>query len=141
MIQLGGTALSAALGANAGVSGDVVRQAYGIGTKLGVALPYSRAHELEADQLGLLYMARAGYDPREAIAFWQRFKAYGQARGGRPPEFLSTHPMDQKRIAALQGHLPKAIAEYERARARTRGCDRGGRCPDPRHTARQKIRA
>jgi predicted Zn-dependent protease len=120
MIQLGGTALSAALGANAGVSGDLVRQAYGIGTTVGVALPYSRAHELEADQLGLLYIARAGYDPREAIAFWQRFKAYGQARGGRPPEFLSTHPLDEKRIAALQRHLPKAIAEYERARARTR---------------------
>jgi len=120
MIKLGGSALSAALGPNAGVTGDVVRQAYGIGTAVGVALPYSRAHELEADQLGLLFMARAGYDPREAIAFWERFRAYGKRQGGRPPEFLSTHPMDDKRIAALQRHLPRAIAEYERARARTR---------------------
>jgi predicted Zn-dependent protease len=88
-------------------------QAYGLGTQLGVALPYSRTQELEADHLGLLYMARAGYDPREAIAFWERFQAYSR-RQGRPPEFLSTHPLDERRIAKLRQVLPEAMAAYQR---------------------------
>lgn len=73
LVQLGGVGLSAALGQDAGATGDLIMQAYGIGSQLGVMLPYSRTQELEADELGLLYMARAGYDPREAIDFWKRF--------------------------------------------------------------------
>jgi predicted Zn-dependent protease len=118
LVQLGGAGLSAALGSDAGATGDLVMQAYGIGAQLGVMLPYSRTQELEADELGLLYMARAGYDPREAIAFWKRFAAYNARRGGRPPEFLSTHPVDRRRIAELERLMPRAVAEYERAVAR-----------------------
>jgi predicted Zn-dependent protease len=61
-------------------------------------------------------MARAGYDPREAVAFWKRFQVYGDKRGGKPPEFLSTHPLDGRRIEAIERQLPKAVAEYERSR-------------------------
>jgi predicted Zn-dependent protease len=118
LVQLGGAGLSAALGSNPGATGDLVIQAYGLGSQLGVMLPYSRIQELEADELGLLYMARAGYDPREAIGFWTRFAAYNAKRGGAPPEFLSTHPLDQRRIEALERAMPRAVAEYERARSR-----------------------
>lgn len=118
LVQLGGAGLSAALGSDAGVTGELIMQAYGVGSQLGVMLPYSRTQELEADELGLLYMARAGYDPREAIAFWKRFAAYNAERGGAPPAFLSTHPLDQRRIAQLQRLMPRAMAEYEMARAR-----------------------
>ncbi len=113
LVQLGGAGLSAALGSDPGATGDLVKQAYGLGSQLGVMLPYSRTHELEADELGLLYMARAGYDPREAIGFWKRFAAYNAQRGGAPPEFLSTHPLDQRRIAALERAMPRAVADYE----------------------------
>jgi predicted Zn-dependent protease len=118
LVQVGGTVLSAALGSEAGVTRDLAMQAYGLGTQLGVMLPYSRAHELEADEIGMLYMARAGYDPREAIAFWKRFAAYNAKRGGKPPEFLSTHPLDARRIAQLEQLLPRARAEYERTKAK-----------------------
>jgi predicted Zn-dependent protease len=118
-VQLGGTALSAALGADAGITRDLAMQAYGVGAQVGLMLPYSRTHELEADELGLLYMARAGYDPREAIGFWQRFQAFNAKQGGgKPPEFLSTHPVDARRIARLEAMMPRAVAEYERAKAR-----------------------
>lgn len=91
--------------------------AYGIGGQFGIVLPHSRAQELEADRLGLLYMARAGYDPRQAIDFWQRFRAYQGQRGqGESIEFLSTHPLDETRIRALKQHLAQALAEYEKAR-------------------------
>jgi predicted Zn-dependent protease len=119
-VQAGGTVLSAVLGAQgvSGISRDLAMQAYGLGSQVGVLLPYSRTHELEADRIGLLYMARAGYDPREAVAFWKRFKAYNDKRGGKSTEFLSTHPLDTNRIAQLQKDLPQAIQEYERAVAR-----------------------
>jgi len=118
LVQLGGAGLSAALGQDAGATGDLIMQAYGIGSQLGVMLPYSRTQELEADELGLLYMARAGYDPREAIDFWKRFAQYNAKRGGAPPEFLSTHPLDSRRIAALERAMPRAVAEYEIAQRR-----------------------
>jgi predicted Zn-dependent protease len=113
LVELGGAALSVALGSSAGISGDLAMQAYNIGTQVGVTLPYSRTQELEADHLGLIYMARAGYDPREAVAFWRRFQAYGEKKGGGTLEFLSTHPLDSRRIAALEALMPQAIAEYE----------------------------
>ncbi len=115
LVQVGGLALSTALGSSAGISGDLAMQAYNVGTQVGITLPYSRTQELEADHLGLLYMARAGYDPREAVAFWRRFQAYEQEKGGGVPEFLSTHPVDGRRIAALEALMPSAIAEYEGA--------------------------
>jgi len=73
-------------------------------------LPFSRKHELEADRIGLIYMARAGYDPREAPAFWKRMSAGG---GGAPPEWLSTHPSDKTRAAELEAHMPEALQEWQ----------------------------
>jgi predicted Zn-dependent protease len=87
-----------------------VMGAIGAGAKYGLLMPFGREHESEADAIGLLYMARAGYDPNEAIAFWQRMeKASGS---GAPPEFMSTHPSHGTRIAALKAELPKAMEEY-----------------------------
>jgi predicted Zn-dependent protease len=91
--------------------------AIGMGTQVGVLLPFSREHESEADERGLLYTARAGYDPREAIAFWQRMDA---ASAGQPPEFLSTHPAHGTRIQRLQEFMPNAVAEYEAASGTSR---------------------
>ncbi len=79
---------------------------------LGVILPFSRSQESEADVLGLKYMAQAGYDPRQSVNLWQNFKAYG---GSRPPEFLSTHPSPDNRIARLQQNMPAAMEEYNRS--------------------------
>jgi predicted Zn-dependent protease len=116
LVQMGGVALSAALGGQSAAARDLAAQAYGVGTQVGVMLPYSRIQEYEADRIGLLYMARAGYDPNEAVEFWRRFQAYNQSRGGRPPEFLSTHPLNEGRIAQIQRFLPEAKAEYARVR-------------------------
>jgi predicted Zn-dependent protease len=113
LMQAGGQALDIVMASRASQWRGAVLGAYGIGGELGVVLPHSRAQELEADRIGLLYMARAGYDPRQAVAFWRRFGDY-QARqgGGRPIEFLSTHPLDESRIRALQEYMPRALAEY-----------------------------
>lgn len=83
----------------------------GAGATVGVLLPYSRLHEAEADRLGLLYMARAGYDPRAAIGLWQRMSAAGKDRKA-PPEILSTHPADRTRVAGLERWMPEALAIY-----------------------------
>ncbi len=76
---------------------------------------FSRQQELEADRMGAIYMARAGYDPREAVSLWKRFAAWKQQnqKGGGMPNFLSTHPMDEKRIAQLEYYLPEALAQYK----------------------------
>ncbi|MDJ0860684.1 MAG: M48 family metallopeptidase [Gammaproteobacteria bacterium] len=115
ILQMGGEALESALSSQPAQTRSLVLQGYGLGSKVGVILPYSRAHELEADELGLLYMARAGYDPRSAVDFWQRFSAYTREKGGAPPEFLSTHPIDTRRIAQIEALMPKALAEYQKA--------------------------
>jgi len=86
----------------------------GVAANMFVFLPWGREHELEADRIGLVYMARAGYDPRQAIDFWKRMAA--QSAGKAPPEFLSTHPSDEHRIAELEQQMPAAIELYERSR-------------------------
>ncbi len=94
---------------------------YGVGSKVGFELPYDRAQESEADHIGIIYMARAGYDPREAVAFWQRFAAYNQQGGAQSSflsKFLSTHPVDSKRIKDLQALLPNAEAEFAKSQLR-----------------------
>ena len=83
---------------------------YGIGSNVGAMLPFSRKNELEADRLGLMFSALAGYDPREAIAFWKRMSA--ASGGNKPPEFLSTHPADETRIAELQKIMDQTVREY-----------------------------
>jgi predicted Zn-dependent protease len=93
----------------------LVSVAYGLGAKLGVELPYSRSQESEADHIGLVYMARAGYDPSEAVAFWQRFAKYNEQNGGNgTPTFLRTHPVDAVRIKQLQQWLPEAQGQAKR---------------------------
>ncbi|MCC7375334.1 MAG: M48 family metallopeptidase [Verrucomicrobiales bacterium] len=88
------------------------QQAYGLTANLGVALPHSRANESEADHIGLIYMARAGYDPEAAVAFWKRFAEYNQkAGGGQTPWFLRTHPLDEDRIKKIQSLIPEARAK------------------------------
>ncbi|MFP6902637.1 MAG: M48 family metallopeptidase [Verrucomicrobiia bacterium] len=94
-------------------SKNALMLAYGLGTTLGTELPHSRLQESEADRIGLIYMARAGYDPAEAIKFWQRFAEYNRAQGGsRTPWFLRTHPLDEQRIEDLKRLLPEAQLQY-----------------------------
>ncbi len=85
---------------------QILMAGLGIGTQVGILLPFSRAHESEADQYGLNMMARAGFDPAESITLWQNMDK--ASKGQRPPEFLSTHPEPGNRIAALQKHMPEA---------------------------------
>ena len=84
---------------------------YGVGSQYLVALPYSRSHETEADRLGLIFMAMAGYDPNEAVAFWQRMSGDGS---GSVLEFMSTHPTDANRIAKMKEALPEAMKYYSK---------------------------
>lgn len=86
--------------------------AYGMGAQVGVLLPYSRLQESEADHLGLVFMAIAGYDPRKALDFWQQMAA--QEKGGAPPEFLSTHPGHETRIEQIKENLPEAMQYYRK---------------------------
>ena len=111
IVQMGGIALSTAMKDRPEQTKNLFMQSYGIGTKLGV-LKYSRTHENEADHLGLVFMAMAGYNPQEAIGFWQRMAA--QKTGAQPPEFLSTHPADQTRIQNLKELLPDAMRYYQK---------------------------
>jgi predicted Zn-dependent protease len=90
----------------------LINQAYGMGSQLGVALPHSRSQESEADRIGLIYMARAGYDPEAAVSFWQRFAEFNrQAGGSGAPWFLRTHPVDETRIEQIKTWLPEAKAQ------------------------------
>jgi metalloendopeptidase OMA1, mitochondrial len=93
---------------------EVAMKAFGVASQYGVLLPYSRKHELEADHIGVMLMSQAGYDPSEAPRFWSRFGAAGAA-GGKPPEFLSTHPSDQRRSDELTKLLPQANSLYTSA--------------------------
>lgn len=110
IMEMGGTALSEALKEKPEKTRALWSAAYGIGTPVLVTLPFSRKHELEADEMGLIFMSMAGYDPRESIAFWKRMAANG---GSNTPEFLSTHPVDTKRIAELEKLMPVAMKYYQ----------------------------
>ncbi|MEX0326052.1 MAG: M48 family metallopeptidase [Puniceicoccaceae bacterium] len=89
---------------------NMILAAYGIGSQVGVILPYSRHHEAQSDRLGLMIAARAGFDPRAAITFWEKM---GQANPARMPEFLSTHPSSETRIRELREAMPEALAVYQ----------------------------
>jgi predicted Zn-dependent protease len=97
----------------AGVQDPGVMQAIGAAYGVGVELPFGRGQESEADHIGLILMAKAGYDPREAIPFWQRMSG---GQGGGPPEFLSTHPSGETRIQQLQEWMPEALQHYRSGR-------------------------
>lgn len=89
-----------------------VMLAWGVGSKVGRELPHSRQQESEADEIGLLYMARAGYNPEAAVGFWERFAAFNARSGGSTLWFLRTHPLDETRIKQLKELLPRAKQEY-----------------------------
>ena len=108
------------VGERASTSEKQLMALLGLGVQVGVVLPYSRVHEREADLVGLDLMAEAGFDPRAAIDVWQTMQERG---GGRPPEFLSTHPHPDTRIEELRDRMPDAMNLYEQAR-------RQGRRPD-----------
>ena len=107
--QLGQAGLAMAVGNKSSQTQQLAMQAYGITTQYGVTLPFSRSNETEADKIGLTLMAIAGYNPDQAIVFWERMSA--NSEGQAPPEFASTHPSDATRIAALKALLPQAKAE------------------------------
>jgi predicted Zn-dependent protease len=109
LAQLGAVGLSAALSTNPGTTSEIFMAAYGLGAYVGVLLPYSRIQESEADHIGLILMAKAGYDPREAVPFWKRMNEKG---GSRPAEFLSTHPAPETRIKDIEAEIPEAMKYY-----------------------------
>ena len=109
--QMGGMALSVALSSQPQQTQQLFATVYGVGANVGFLLPYSRLHESEADRIGLTLMARAAYDPREAIPFWQRMSKQGEKR---PPQFLSTHPAPETRIADIKKYLPEALPYFEK---------------------------
>lgn len=112
LLQTGGGLLGAGLANSDPRTRALVLTAYGLGAKVGRELPHSRAQESEADRIGLIYMARAGYDPEAAVAFWQRFGAHNRQQGGGTPEFLRTHPLDTVRVQQLQQWMPEAKANF-----------------------------
>lgn len=116
LVSLGGLALDAALREEPERTRQLYLAAFGLGAQVGYLLPYSRRHELEADRIGLIYMARAGYDPRAAVTFWERMERLSGGSGG--PEFLSTHPGHGQRIQRLKAYMPKALKAYRQAQAR-----------------------
>ncbi len=109
--QLGLSSLSAALSQNPTLTTQLFEQAVGMGTQVGM-LKFSRQHESEADKIGLIFMAMAGYDPNEAPKFWERMDAL--SGGGAPPEWLSTHPSNASRIKDLNRDIPEAMKYYEK---------------------------
>jgi predicted Zn-dependent protease len=111
-VQAVGTAAAVALGASGagGITQGVAMQAFGLGAQVGVLLPFGRQQESEADHIGMILMAKAGYDPAEAVGFWERMDE--QSSGGAPPEFLSTHPSHGTRSSQIREWLPEANEYY-----------------------------
>ena len=109
LVQMGGIGLSLALESQPEETQQLWMTVFGVGAQFGALLPYSRLHESEADYLGLVFMAMAGYDPNEAVGFWERMAAEG---GQKPPEFMSTHPSDATRIRKIEEALPEIMNQY-----------------------------
>ncbi len=109
--NLGGQMLAQAIKQKPQQTQQIWMGLFGVGVQLGAVLPYNRLQESEADRLGLIFMAMAGYDPHTAIAFWQRMSQKG---GAQPPEFLSTHPNDKKRMAKIIASMPEAMKYYKK---------------------------
>lgn len=109
--QLGGTALAVALNQKPQETQRLWMSAYGLGAQVGALLPYSRMHEREADRIGLILMAKAGYDPNSALAFWERMSKKG---GNNNIELLSTHPVAESRIEDIRRQIPEALKYYKK---------------------------
>ncbi len=112
------TMLDTVLQAKGVQSRETIMAAFGLGAQVGVLLPFSRTQEYAADQIGMMYMAEAGYKPEAAIDFWQRFAAINSGQKSPFSDWLSTHPLDEKRIAHMKELMPNAVAEYERAKVK-----------------------
>jgi predicted Zn-dependent protease len=110
--QMGGIALATALSQKSKETQDLFLTAFGVGSQVGILLPYSRVQESEADRLGLIFMAMAGYNPREAVDFWKRMAS--AKKGASVPEFLSSHPADKTRIENIEKLLPEAMRYYQK---------------------------
>lgn len=108
-VQMGGTALAVAMDEQPEQTQQIAMAAFGVGSQYGFMLPFSRTHETEADKMGLIFMAMAGYNPEAAVPFWERMAAGG---GQKPPEWMSTHPADDTRIQDLQAYMPEALKYY-----------------------------
>ena len=111
LTQMGEVGLEVALSKQPEQTKSLFTSAYGLGTQVGILLPFSRKQESEADHLGVIFLAMAGYDPHEAVAFWERMAAGSQGKA-KPPAFLSTHPADATRIKDLQNLMPEAMEYY-----------------------------
>jgi predicted Zn-dependent protease len=112
IVELGGMALSKAMANRPEETKNLFMRSYGVGTQYGVLYPYSRVHEKESDHLGLIFMAMAGYDPAEAVGFWQRMSAAKKDQS-QPLELLSTHPADSTRIRNIKNLIPEAMKYYK----------------------------
>jgi len=110
-LQMGGQALAAAVSTQPALTQQLWMAAFGMGSQVGILLPYSRLQENEADLLGLTFMAMAGYDPRKSIDFWERMSK--SKSGQAPPEWLSTHPADQTRIQHIKSIMPSVMKYYK----------------------------
>jgi predicted Zn-dependent protease len=112
LAQLGGVAVAVGTSGQSQASQSAINQLYGLGAQAGYVLPNSRKQELEADKMGLSFMAMAGYNPNSAINFWQRM-ASASSGSAKPPVFLSTHPTDESRITQIRRDLPEAMKYYK----------------------------
>jgi predicted Zn-dependent protease len=110
LVQAGGMGLEQLVKSKPALAQKILMEAYGAGSQVGVLLPYSRSHETEADRIGLILMARAGYDPRAAAAFWERMSNLSSAK---VPELLSTHPATSRRISDINKEIPEAEKYYK----------------------------
>jgi predicted Zn-dependent protease len=111
LVVAGGMALTEFVKAKPSETQNIFLNVFSVGAQVGILLPYSRKHEYEADRLGLIFMAMAGYNPEEAVEFWTRMSEMG---GTKPPQFLSTHPSDMNRIANMKKCLPEAMTYYNK---------------------------
>lgn len=109
--QLGGQVLAQAIKQKPQQTQQIWMTLFGVGVQLGAVLPYNRLQEGEADHLGLIFMAMAGYDPNAAVGFWQRMS---QNAGAKPPVFLSTHPSDANRLKKIKAEIPEAMKYYKK---------------------------
>ncbi|GKT08121.1 M48 family metallopeptidase [Desulforhabdus sp. TSK] len=112
LAQTGQTVAAGLLNISSPVALSAFNTAYGVAVEVGVTLPYSRTQEYEADRIGLILMAKAGYDPNAAVSFWEKMKS--SKSGSATPAFLSTHPTDEARIEEIKKFIPEAMKYYRR---------------------------